>query len=88
MTTFAFLPNIGMTELIVLAVLGLLIFGRRLPEVGRDPLPRRSGSRRPCSRVDRPADGALGNTRPPSRVLARREPPGSKPDVQAPISPR
>ena len=35
MTTFAFLPNIGMTELIVLAVLGLLIFGRRLPEVGR-----------------------------------------------------
>lgn len=35
MTTVAFLPNIGMTELIVLAVLGLLIFGRRLPEVGR-----------------------------------------------------
>lgn len=31
----AFLPNIGTTELIILLVLGLLIFGRRLPEVGR-----------------------------------------------------
>jgi sec-independent protein translocase protein TatA len=31
----AFLPNIGTTELIVLLVIGLLLFGRRLPEVGR-----------------------------------------------------
>ena len=31
----AFLPNIGTTELIILLVLGLLIFGHRLPEVGR-----------------------------------------------------
>lgn len=35
MNTLALLPNIGMPELIVLAILGLLIFGRRLPEVGR-----------------------------------------------------
>lgn len=32
--TLAFL-NLGTTELIVLAILGLLIFGRRLPEVGK-----------------------------------------------------
>lgn len=34
-TTFAFLPNLGMTELLVLAFLGLLIFGKKLPEVGK-----------------------------------------------------
>lgn len=35
MSTLALLPHIGMPELIILAILGLLIFGRRLPEVGR-----------------------------------------------------
>jgi sec-independent protein translocase protein TatA len=35
MTTLGLLPNLGMPELIILAALGLLIFGRRLPEVGR-----------------------------------------------------
>lgn len=34
-TTLAFIGPIGYQELIVLAVLGLLIFGKRLPEVGR-----------------------------------------------------
>lgn len=31
----AFLQNIGMTEMIVIGIVALLIFGRRLPEVGR-----------------------------------------------------
>lgn len=31
----AFLGPIGMPEMIVIALLGLLIFGRKLPEVGR-----------------------------------------------------
>lgn len=35
MTTLSLIPQLGMWELIVLAGLGLLIFGRRLPEVGR-----------------------------------------------------
>ncbi len=36
MTTLAgILGPIGTTELIVIAIIGLLIFGRRLPEVGR-----------------------------------------------------
>jgi sec-independent protein translocase protein TatA len=32
---FGFLPNLGMSEMMVLLVIGVLLFGRRLPEVGR-----------------------------------------------------
>jgi sec-independent protein translocase protein TatA len=35
MTTLALIGPIGTTEALVLLVLGLLIFGRRLPEVGK-----------------------------------------------------
>ncbi len=31
----AFLPSLGPAELVVIALIALLIFGRRLPEVGR-----------------------------------------------------
>jgi sec-independent protein translocase protein TatA len=31
----AFLPNLGWQELLIIAFIALLIFGRRLPEVGR-----------------------------------------------------
>jgi len=34
-TMIAFIQNIGPWELIVVAIIALLIFGRRLPEVGR-----------------------------------------------------
>ncbi len=33
--TLAFLSNLGPAEMIVIGILALLIFGRRLPEVGR-----------------------------------------------------
>ncbi len=32
---FAFLPNLGPMEIIVLLILGVLLFGRKLPDVGR-----------------------------------------------------
>ncbi len=35
-STLALIGNIGMWELLVIGLLGLLIFGRRLPEVGRN----------------------------------------------------
>ncbi len=35
MLTFAFLPNLGSTELMVIAFVSLLIFGNRLPSVMR-----------------------------------------------------
>jgi sec-independent protein translocase protein TatA len=35
MQTLAFLPNLGWTEMLVIGVVMLLLFGRRLPEVGR-----------------------------------------------------
>ncbi len=33
--TLAFIQNIGWMEMTIILVIGLLIFGRRLPEVGR-----------------------------------------------------
>jgi len=33
--TLAFIGSLGWTEVLVLALFGVLIFGRRLPEVGR-----------------------------------------------------
>jgi sec-independent protein translocase protein TatA len=35
MMPFAFLPNLGMTELMIIAFIALLIFGNRLPSVMR-----------------------------------------------------
>lgn len=34
-TLFAFLPNLGASEIIVLVIIGVLLFGRKLPDVGR-----------------------------------------------------
>jgi sec-independent protein translocase protein TatA len=34
--TLAFLPQVGLPELIVIAIIALLLFGRRLPEVMRN----------------------------------------------------
>lgn len=32
---YAFLPGVGPQEMIVIAILGVLLFGKRLPEVGK-----------------------------------------------------
>lgn len=35
MNTLAFLPNVGPTQWVIILVIALLLFGKRLPEVGR-----------------------------------------------------
>jgi len=35
MNTLAFLPNLGWPEMLIIGVVMLLLFGRRLPEVGK-----------------------------------------------------
>ena len=35
MQTLAFLPNLGMPEMVIIGIVMLLLFGRRLPEVGK-----------------------------------------------------
>ncbi len=35
MSTLAFLPNLNAMEIVVILVIALLLFGKRLPEVGR-----------------------------------------------------
>lgn len=35
MNTMGFIPNLGAPELLVLGIIMLLLFGRRLPEVGK-----------------------------------------------------
>src|SRR3954471_4616274 len=34
-SVFAFLPGLGAQEMIILLIIGVLLFGRKLPEVGR-----------------------------------------------------
>lgn len=35
MNLFAFLPTVGFPEMAVICVVGVLLFGKRLPEIGR-----------------------------------------------------
>jgi len=35
MPTLAFIPNLGPQEMVILLIIALLLFGKRLPEVGR-----------------------------------------------------
>lgn len=75
---FAFLPTLGATEMIVLAVIGVLLFGRKLPEVGRylgkGIVEFKKGIRGLEDEVDTstpapPAPQALEQPRPPQRMV-------------------
>src|SRR5689334_4890954 len=72
MTTLALLPfNIGAWEALVLLALGLLIFGRRLPEVGRSLGKGIVEFRRGLSGVEKEMEEASRRAEP--RELPERE---------------
>lgn len=64
---------LGTTELIVLAILGVLIFGKRLPEVGRSIGKGIVEFKKGLAGIE--DDAGKATTPPPPQVEARREPP-------------
>lgn len=77
MHTLALFGTLGTPELIVLALLGLLIFGKRLPEVGRGLGKSIVEFRKGIKGVE---DDVEVQTRPPARL------PDAQPAPQPPVS--
>ena len=88
MQTLALFGTLGTTELIVLAVLGLLIFGKRLPEVGRGLGRSIVEFRKGIKGVE---DEIVAETSHPAARLPDREPvyrpPLEQPVAQNPVPP-
>ncbi len=77
---FAFFPNLGPMEIVVLLILGVILFGRKLPDVGRylgkSIVEFKKGVKGLEDDVDVPATAARPEApvqeqiRPPQRVAA------------------
>jgi sec-independent protein translocase protein TatA len=76
LAVFGILPGLGTQELLILLVIGVLLFGRRLPEVGRylgkGIVEFKKGLKGLEDEVDgsiaRPAEPTVEAPRPPQRV--------------------
>lgn len=66
---YAFLPGVGPQEFIIIAVLGILLFGKRLPEVGKSLGKGLAEFKRGMSGIEdefRSIGRTASSTRPPS----------------------
>lgn len=75
MQTLGFLQNIGTIEWVVLLALGLLIFGRRLPEVGRSLGRGIVEFRKGLKGIDDEVEGATNASTPRQPAAQRPLPP-------------
>ncbi len=72
----AFLPNLGMTELLVLAFLGLLIFGKKLPEVGKSLGQGLVSFKKGLQGVETDLSSAMDEAEKPRKKKKKRKPVG------------
>jgi TatA/E family protein of Tat protein translocase len=75
MSTLALIGTIGTTEAIVILIIGLLLFGRRLPEVGRSLGKGIVEFRRGLSGIEHEIDDASRRPASPPRVENVTRPP-------------
>jgi sec-independent protein translocase protein TatA len=91
MFTLAFFGNLGPMEMLVLLVLGLLIFGKRLPEMGRNVGKSIVEFKKGLSGADEDVNAAAnasraGNMAPPPQQY--QQAPTSQQYNQAPAAPQ
>jgi sec-independent protein translocase protein TatA len=84
MTTLAFIQNMSPLEWLIILALGLLLFGRRLPEVGRSLGKGIVEFKKGLSGVDEEINNAVKHqTQPPAANLPPAQP---APRVQPPAT--
>jgi len=74
MLPFAFLPNLGTTELMVVAFVSLLIFGNRLPSVMRSLGKSVTEFKKGVSGIEDDLDQAVNAEKKPAQVREDSEP--------------
>jgi sec-independent protein translocase protein TatA len=82
---FAFLPNLGPMEMIIILVICILLFGRRLPEVGRSLGKGIVEFKKGLRGIEEEVDQASNETTPPPRGSHRID--ADSPKFEIPDSP-
>lgn len=89
MHTIGFIPNMGGYEWLVLLIIGLLLFGRRLPEVGRSLGKGIVEFKRGLKGIEDEIEEESSKPSRSSKPLPESEQVGSSPSqAQAPAEPR
>ena len=72
MMPLAFLPNLGMTELMIIAFISLLIFGNRLPSVMRSLGKSVTEFKKGVSGIEEDLDNAVTAEKKPTTTPSER----------------